>query len=515
MILLLLVFTVFAKELTYDEIAELYPYPLPSEYLQPRIKSVDCVGNWGECNGQSCAQTYNVSVNQRGGGSNCPFADLEARTCRDTSKCMPNGGPGCCSWQPPVCDETGAVCELEEYCESQCGGTWVPDGYPPSIPTPKPTPPSTGPGCCSWDPPNCATTGAHCNMEEYCAADCGGTWVPGGVPPGPSSDFSTLREGGEALGLYMGTAVNYWHLTETPYYTTETTQYNLITAESCCKVKTTEPQQNHFEYTQCDKVIESARGAGQTVRGHCLVWGDFNPSWFTNGNFNANQLKNILENHVDNVMRHYKDEKSMISWDVVNEALGNWNDPQFYKNNQWYPALNNYVDLAFIKAGKTDSSKKLFYNDYGAEDMGKKSDRQYDMVKSMLERGIPIHGVGFQLHVTTEAAPSTADLRANMLRLGELGLDVHMTEIDVKCANGGGSCTDAKLKTQATIYARLLDVCLDTPNCKSYQSWGFTDKYTWLSSTYKPLPFDASYKAKHAYDSLLSTLNDVSIQDNF
>ena len=56
------------------------------------------------------------------------------------------------------------------------------------------------------------------------------------------------------------------------------------------------------------------------------------------------------------------------------------------------------------------------------------------MVKGFLAAGVPIDGVGLQMHISVDAFPSKADVSANMARLVALGLEVHITEMDVRCA---------------------------------------------------------------------------------
>jgi len=144
---------------------------------------------------------------------------------------------------------------------------------------------------------------------------------------------------------------------------------------------------------------------------------------------------------------------------------------------------------------------KLFYNDYGGEGSGTKSDKIYNMVKSMKQGGIPIDGVGLQMHVSTSYYPSPTDVGNNIKRLVALGLEVHITEMDVGCSGS------SQYATQAQIYGSMLQTCLGIPGCKSYQSWGFTDKYTWLGTNQHPLPFDENYQWKPAANTILSVLN--------
>jgi len=200
-----------------------------------------------------------------------------------------------------------------------------------------------------------------------------------------------------------------------------------------------------------------------------------------------------------------------ICWDVVNEAVAD-SGSGLYKNNIWYPDVPDYVDVAFQAAKAANPSVKLFYNDYNiASSTGgtqQKSDKVYNMIKSMKQRGIPIDGIGFQLHVDINYN-SFQGIVQNIQRYAQLGLQVHFTELDVGCVTYGNQCPswDAqKEQSQANIYAQLLSVCNSQTACTSFETWGFTDKYSWLGASDHPLPFDSNYMKKPAFNSLLQGL---------
>ena len=89
--------------------------------------------------------------------------------------------------------------------------------------------------------------------------------------------------------------------------------------------------------------------------------------------------------------------------------------------------------------------------------------------------------------------------------LGELGLQIHITELDVAT---GSDFTDEEAEEQAQLYGDLLQVCLDSDYCTNFETWGFTDLYTWLGEDVHPLPFDASYETKPAYERMVSILSE-------
>jgi endo-1,4-beta-xylanase len=317
-----------------------------------------------------------------------------------------------------------------------------------------------------------------------------------------------LRDLAKNHGRYVGSCSDAAYLTgsDANYSTILAQQYSIVTPENEMKWSATEPQRGVFTYSQGDTIVTYAKRAGQLVRGHNLCWGVNNPTWLTSGGFSGSQLQSILQTHITNVMTHYKGQ--LYSWDVVNEAVSDSpkNSTVYLKDSVWYPAVPNFVDLAFQWAHAADPNVKLFYNDYGAEGSGAKSDAVYNMLKSMKQRGIPVDGVGLQYHVSLGYTPSISAVTANIKRLIALGLEVHITEMDVSFSGGSGG-ESAELQAQANIYGEVLDACLSFPECTAFVTWGYTDKYTWLGSNDQPLPFDTHYQPKPAFTALAKDLS--------
>lgn len=233
------------------------------------------------------------------------------------------------------------------------------------------------------------------------------------------------------------------------------------------------------------------------IRGHTLLWHAENPAWIKNGNWTPEQLTEIMREHIHTVVGRYKNR--IPFWDVINEGIS---DKNFQlRSNKWMDVIGaSYIDLAFQFAHEADPNALLFYNDYGGEGLGEKSDAIYALLKDLRSRNIPIHGVGLQMHVTLDTYPSQSDLRANIRRLADLGLIVHITEMDVAIPE---PVTAEKLQQQAEIYRNILEVCLSEPACQALVVWGFTDKHSWIPDHFKGYNaaclFDSSYLPKPAY----------------
>jgi endo-1,4-beta-xylanase len=156
---------------------------------------------------------------------------------------------------------------------------------------------------------------------------------------------------------------------------------------------------------------------------------------------------------------------------------------------------------------EADPRALLFYNDNGGEGLNPKSDVIYAMVKDFKQRGIPIHGVGLQMHIS-RLDVDTAAFAANIARLTALGVQVHITELDVSLpVDSSGIPAKEDQLHQAEVYRAIVRACLQSPGCTAIQTWGFTDKYSWIPHTNKgfgaALQFDENYRPKPAYRSIM------------
>lgn len=136
-------------------------------------------------------------------------------------------------------------------------------------------------------------------------------------------------------------------------------------------------------------------------------------------------------------------------------------------------------------------------------------------MKGMLSRKIPVHGVGLQMHVDLNFAPPQADITSNLKRLAALGLEVHITEMDVRLpVNSSGKASASDLAAQAAVYQSVFAGCQAAPNCTAFLTWGITDAYSWIPSTFPgfgaALLIDAQYQPKPAYTSVADVLRSNS-----
>jgi endo-1,4-beta-xylanase len=336
----------------------------------------------------------------------------------------------------------------------------------------------------------------------------------GSAPP------ATLRQAAASAGLLVGTAVRPYALSEAAYSQTLGREFNMVEPEDAMKWSTVRRSEGAFDFQQGDQIVRFARAHDMKVRGHCLVWDHDNPKWLSAANFTPQQLSHLLQQHIATEIKHYAGQ--VFAWDVVNEAV---EEHGKLKDSIWFnqPGIGfsaqgtAYIEQAFRWARDADSKALLFYNEAEAEGMSPKSDAVYAMIKDFKHRGVPIDGVGLQLHISKlnfDADP----LAKNIVRLSALGIQVHITELDVSLpVDATGAIRDSDLQRQADVYRNVLHACLQNPGCTAVQTWGFTDKYSWIGSHSHgarggALLFDKSYKPKPAYAAVLEELSSQAMR---
>ena len=117
---------------------------------------------------------------------------------------------------------------------------------------------------------------------------------------------------------------------------------------------------------------------------------------------------------------------------------------------------------------------------------------------------------GLQMHLTTNIR-SLASMESNLRRLTSLGVQLQITELDVRIpVDSSGSAGAADLATQAQIYDDIVALCQKFSRCTAIQTGGFTEKHSWIPGTYPgrgaALEFDTTYQPKPAYTSMMSVL---------
>jgi endo-1,4-beta-xylanase len=327
--------------------------------------------------------------------------------------------------------------------------------------------------------------------------------APGGTAPtAPTAAGAPLRDLAAARGIRLGTALAATHVTGASGAIAGR-QFDAVTPENEMKWERVEPRRGHYDWAAGDAVVAFAEAHGMQVRGHNLVWHSQLPQWLTTGDFDDAELRALMLRHVTDEATHYRGR--IAAWDVVNEPF---TDDGGYRAGLWYRRLGvSYIADAFTAAHAADPAAKLYLNDYGIEGAGPKSDAMYALASSLKRQGVPIDGVGFQGHFSLGRVP--AGFRATMQRFADLGLDVAVTELDVRMPTPPGA---AALRQQADDYDAVLRACLAVSRCRGVTVWGFSDATSWVPEVFHgqgaATLYDADYRPKPAFAAIAAALGE-------
>jgi endo-1,4-beta-xylanase len=283
--------------------------------------------------------------------------------------------------------------------------------------------------------------------------------------------------------------------------------FNSITAENDMKFIEIQPAEGQYTFEKADQLAAFAKENGMKMRGHTFVWHNQTPDWVFQ-DADRETLLQRMKDHITTVMKRYKGK--IFCWDVVNEAVTD-EGPDLYRQTKWLEIIGeDYIEKAFEFANEADPEALLFYNDYN-ESNPEKREKIYKLVKSLVDKGVPIHGVGLQAHWNL-VNPSLEDIRTAIERYASLGLELHLTELDVSVFNFEDKRTDLTepthemLELQAERYHQVFQLLRQyQENITSVTFWGAADDYTWLSDfpvrgrKNWPFLFDENHQPKESF----------------
>jgi len=266
------------------------------------------------------------------------------------------------------------------------------------------------------------------------------------------------------------------------------------------------PSPTTYNFSQMDQIVAYAQKNHMAIQAHHLLWGEekWLPDWLKNGNYTQAQLMNIIHSDIATVVGRYKGKIS--EWSVVNEAFTR--GQHIDGLHDWWADHTGgdaYIAQAFIWAHQADPNAKLILNDFDNETQNSVSDAMYNYIKSAKAQGVPIDGIGMQMHIDATDVPSKQAVISNMRRFASLGVGVYVTEFDVNMSGLRNDSDSQKDQIEAGIYYNMMRACIESNVCHSFSELGITDNETWYnymgpsSADARPLMFDSNYNPKPAF----------------
>ncbi|MDH7911720.1 endo-1,4-beta-xylanase [Winogradskyella sp. SYSU M77433] len=298
---------------------------------------------------------------------------------------------------------------------------------------------------------------------------------------------------------------------ETEFRSMLNNDYNSITAENDMKMANIFVGPDSFDFSDGDAIVAYAKANGMRVHGHALVWHPEYaiPDWLENFAGTDQEFEAHIENYVKTTVEHFAQEvdangNSIVeAWDVVNEYFS---DDGGIRSSLFTQRMGaNYIERIFQWAREADPDVKLFYNDYNVAGQTNKRAAILSMATSFQNSGIPIDGIGMQMHLSS-AWPSLNEVSNAITSVAGSGLLVHISELDIGINPDEDitSLTLERAQLQESYYNHVSSEYNSiVPAAQQYgiTVWGVRDQDSWRydGGTEWPLLYNENYEFKIAH----------------
>lgn len=313
--------------------------------------------------------------------------------------------------------------------------------------------------------------------------------------------------------------------------------FNSITIENDMGMMVVQPEEGKYNWDISDKIINFANDNNLNVNGHVLVSHTKVPGWFFLSKEEPTEYATSeavlerLKEYIYAVVGRYKG--SVYSWDVANLVVADSDSSQDElrrddEGSTWATIIgdvdgdgydSDYIELAFQYAHEADPEAKLIISDYNISINEKKVNKMYDLVERMLKKGIPIDGIGMEVHISIHEK-NIAGIEKTIEKFNELkkynpNFTVSITQLDVsmyRYNEAEKEITEEMLLKQANVYKELFNIVkgqAEKGNIDTVTFWGIADSESWLNDKAEvprkdaPLLFDRDLNAKPAFWSIL------------
>ncbi len=240
----------------------------------------------------------------------------------------------------------------------------------------------------------------------------------------------------------------------------------------------TEPTQGAVRYAEgspyrwrrppADRYLPFAKKYGITLKGHPLLWHAYNPPWLPK---DPEALKKLYQKRFAEIASRYA--KHIQIWDVVNESL------VCPKSYPLYTPDRAYVGWAFSQACPLFPTNLTMINEVTEVSHQAPAKNRYSpQVRSLLNQGLAVKGIGFQFHWFSpqrleKAYGESIFAPAAMLdvydHFAKFDLPLYITEITIPTPPGDGQAV------QAEVVGNLYRLWFSAPRMAGITWWNLGD----------------------------------------
>ncbi|MEO5581405.1 MAG: endo-1,4-beta-xylanase [Saprospiraceae bacterium] len=257
--------------------------------------------------------------------------------------------------------------------------------------------------------------------------------------------------------------------------------FNSAVTENAVKWGNMESRQSEVNYKVVDSILAWTERHHIPLRAHNVFWGieKFVQPWLKE--MNDSILRVTLEQRAQTLASHYKGR--FIEYDLNNEMVhGNYYE-------QRLGPLITYDMAKWMHQG--DPSARLFLNDYDIL-TGAKLPEYMTQVRTLLQQGVPIAGIGVQGHLHTDTF-DRYQLKRALDSLAIFGLPIRITEFNMPGQRSKYlrekilTMTPEEEALKAHELVDYYKICFAHPAVTGMVMWGFWAGANWIptSSLYR------------------------------
>jgi GH35 family endo-1,4-beta-xylanase len=270
--------------------------------------------------------------------------------------------------------------------------------------------------------------------------------------------------------------------------------FNAAVTENALKWHAMEPRRANIDYATVDAILNWTDQHQIPLRGHNIFWGIPNrvQDWLKE--LPNDPLREALKSRALDIGQRYRGR--FAEYDLNNEMIhGNYYEDRLGKDITLQMAQ-------WVRQG--DPKAVLYLNDYDIL-TGVRLDDYLRHIRTLLDQGVPIGGIGVQGHLHGDTFDPKA-LRNALERLAEVKLPIRVTEFNMPGQRSrfykdrNLRLTDAEERAKAQALVDYYRVCFAEPRVEGILMWGFWEGANWIpaSSLYRrdwtPLPAATAYR---------------------
>ena len=320
----------------------------------------------------------------------------------------------------------------------------------------------------------------------------------------PNLPTPPLKDLARQQGVELGVLANPDRIDDRVYPDLISSQFGFVTIDGGIHFADVQPEQGKYDFSKADRVVDFAEKNSMPVQLHHLIWGDDSrlPGWLTEDDFTKQELEDIQRDHIETIVKRYKGR--VQEYTVSNEAFTE-NQHVYGLTDWWADKTGNnleHIDKYFRWAHEADPAAVLILNDFNNETKNSVSDAMYEYIKGAKARGVPVGGIGMQMHIDASRPPQKQQVIDNMNRFGDLGLPVYVTEFDID-TNAVDGDTEYKQQLESRLMHDMTRACIESETCVSFTVFGVTRKNDFLKmigrTNSRDYMFDSRYQPRPSF----------------